>query len=80
MVLSAARRIGVDPSRVVVIGDIGSDMGAAVSAGAQGILVPNSSTRAEEIRAAPRVAQSLFDAVSLLVPPPGGPTSAGDAR
>jgi D-glycero-D-manno-heptose 1,7-bisphosphate phosphatase len=69
MVLSAARRMGVDPRSVVVIGDVGSDMGAAVAAGARGILVPNCRTRAEEIRNAPQVAGSLYAAVSLLLAP-----------
>ena len=73
MVLSAARRMGVDPARIAVIGDIGSDMGAAAAAGAQGILVPNSRTRPEEIRDAPRDASSVYDAVSMLVTGAGAP-------
>ncbi|MFP3465355.1 D-glycero-alpha-D-manno-heptose-1,7-bisphosphate 7-phosphatase [Leifsonia sp. SIMBA_070] len=69
MVLSAARRLGVDPARVAVIGDVGSDLGAAAAAGALGVLVPNSRTRREEVRDAPMVAATLADAVTLLLAP-----------
>lgn len=72
MILSAARRMGADPARVVVVGDVGSDLEAAVAAGATGILVPTDRTRQEEVRSAPRVASSVYDAVSsLLAPNPG---------
>lgn len=77
MVSSAARRLGVDPARVVVIGDVGSDLEAARAAGAHGILVPNSRTRAEEIRSAARVAGSLLDAVSLIGVPERRVAAAG---
>ncbi|SEH54665.1 MULTISPECIES: HAD-IIIA family hydrolase [unclassified Leifsonia] len=70
MILSAARRMGVDPARVVVVGDVGSDLEAAIAAGAAGILVPTSRTREEEVQRAPRVASSVYAAVSSLLEPP----------
>jgi NAD(P)-dependent dehydrogenase (short-subunit alcohol dehydrogenase family) len=67
LVLAAAAALGVDPSECVVIGDIGSDIEAARSAGARGILVPTDVTRPEEVADAPEVAESLEAAVDLLV-------------
>ena len=66
MVLSASARLGVDPSDVVVIGDIGADMGAATAAGARAVLVPTDITLEEEIRSAPAVARTLAEAVDSL--------------
>ena len=63
LVLDAARRLGVSPAECVVIGDIGSDLGAARAAGARGILVPTPVTLPEEVRAAPVVAPDLLTAV-----------------
>ncbi|UBQ04042.1 D-glycero-alpha-D-manno-heptose-1,7-bisphosphate 7-phosphatase [Curtobacterium sp. TXMA1] len=67
MVLDAARRLGLDPLELVVVGDIGADVAAAAAAGAQGILVPTPRTRTEEVDAAETVAGSLDDAVSLVL-------------
>jgi D-glycero-D-manno-heptose 1,7-bisphosphate phosphatase len=67
MVLDAARRLGLDPSEVVVVGDIGADVGAALAAGAQAVLVPTPRTRREEVDAADTVAASIEDAVELVV-------------
>ncbi|MEG9248653.1 HAD family hydrolase [Arthrobacter sp. Soc17.1.1.1] len=66
MVLSASARLGLDPSEVAVIGDIGADMGAAAAAGARGVLVPTDITLEEEIRDAPAVARDLAEAVDTL--------------
>ncbi len=66
LVLRAADELGVPPAECAVVGDIGADVGAAVAAGARAVLVPTSVTRAEEIEAAPAVAASLTEAVSLL--------------
>jgi beta-phosphoglucomutase-like phosphatase (HAD superfamily) len=66
-VLDAARRLGVDPSRCAVIGDIGADMEAARAAGARAVLVPTTRTRPEEIAAAPQSAPDLQAAVELLL-------------
>ncbi len=63
----AAELLGVPVSRCAVVGDIGSDMLAAIAAGARGVLVPTSCTRWEEVAAAPEVAWSLPAAVSLLL-------------
>lgn len=67
MVLDAAERLGLDPAEVVVVGDIGADVGAAVAAGGQGILVPTPRTRAEEVESADTVAATLDEAVSLVL-------------
>jgi histidinol-phosphate phosphatase family protein len=67
MVLSAARALGVDPARCVVVGDTGADVGAAMAAGAAGVLVPNEVTRAEEVAQAPVVCARLTDAVDALL-------------
>lgn len=67
LVLEAAARLGVDPSRCAVVGDIGADIEAAEAAGARGVLVPTPVTRAEEIAAAAEVAPDLVSAVDLLL-------------
>jgi histidinol-phosphate phosphatase family protein len=72
MVLAAARAVGVDPKRCAVIGDIGSDVRAALAAGARGVLVPNGATAPGEIVTAPEVAPTLADAVDLLIGRGGG--------
>ncbi|MBG6182465.1 HAD superfamily hydrolase (TIGR01662 family) [Arthrobacter sp. CAN_A214] len=66
MVLSASRRLGIDPSNVALIGDIGADVDAAVAAGARGVLVPTGVTRPEEVEAAELVAPDLSGALELL--------------
>jgi histidinol-phosphate phosphatase family protein len=67
LVLDAASRLGVDPRRCAVIGDIAADMQAARAAGARGVLVPNERTRPEEVRAAAERAGTLAEAVELLL-------------
>jgi histidinol-phosphate phosphatase family protein len=67
LVLEAASRLGVPPDRCALVGDIGADVEAARAAGARGVLVPTSRTRAEEIAAAPEVAPDLEAAVDLLI-------------
>ena len=67
LVLEAARRLGVDPADVVVIGDIGADVGAAAAAGARGILVPTPVTRDTEVAAAAEVAADLRAAVDAAL-------------
>jgi D-glycero-D-manno-heptose 1,7-bisphosphate phosphatase len=76
LVLEAARRLGVDPTQCVLIGDIGADIEAARAAGAHAVLVPTAATRPEEVAAAPEVAADLAGAVDLvldacLAPAPG---------
>jgi len=84
MVLRAAGRLGVDPAHVVVIGDIGADVGAARAAGATGILVPTPVTRQEEVDAAEHVAADLAEAVRLALAHldalPALPAGPGDDR
>ncbi|GAA1492695.1 HAD-IIIA family hydrolase [Curtobacterium herbarum] len=67
MVFSAAERLGLDAADLVVIGDIGADVGAAVAAGAQGILVPTARTMPAEVAAAATVAGSIEEAVALVL-------------
>jgi HAD superfamily hydrolase (TIGR01662 family) len=67
LVREAAARLGVDPARCAVIGDIGSDVEAARAAGARGVLVPTPRTRPEEVEAAPEVAMDLGAAVDLIL-------------
>lgn len=67
LVVDACRALGIDPAEAVVIGDIGSDLGAARAAGARGVLVPTDVTRIEEIRAAELVAADLGEAVDLVL-------------
>ncbi len=67
LVLQAADRLGVAPERCTVIGDIGADVEAARAAGARAVLVPTPRTRADEVAAAPAVAQDLLGAVALVL-------------
>jgi histidinol-phosphate phosphatase family protein len=67
LVLRAAERLGVNPRRCAVVGDIGADVEAARAAGARGILVPTPRTRLEEIEAADEVAADLERAIDLLL-------------
>jgi histidinol-phosphate phosphatase family protein len=67
LVLRAAARLGVDPRRCAVVGDIGADVEAARAAGARGILVPTARTRREEVEGADEVAPDLERAVDLLL-------------
>ncbi|MCG7597651.1 HAD-IIIA family hydrolase [Mycobacterium sp. PSTR-4-N] len=72
MVIAAAAALGVPPARCVMIGDTGSDVGAALAAGARAILVPTDRTLTPEIEAAqadPRaaVAATLTAAVDMVL-------------
>ena len=67
MVLAAAAELGVPTGEVVVVGDIGADVGAAAAAGARSVLVPTPVTRHEEVRAAPVVAADLHEAVDWIL-------------
>jgi len=70
LVLAAARALGVQPYECALIGDIGSDVEAAMAGGARGILVPTPQTRPEERASAERVAADLHEAVDLLLADP----------
>ncbi|OLB65920.1 MAG: haloacid dehalogenase [Actinobacteria bacterium 13_2_20CM_2_72_6] len=67
MVHAAARALGTDPTRCVVVGDIGRDMVAAGAAGALGVLVPTEVTRPAEIAAAPVVMPDLAAAADWVL-------------
>ncbi|MFF5701460.1 D-glycero-alpha-D-manno-heptose-1,7-bisphosphate 7-phosphatase [Streptomyces sp. NPDC012794] len=67
LVTAACERLGASPGRTVVIGDIGSDLEAARSAGARGVLVPTPATRAEEVAGADACAADLMAAVRLAL-------------
>ena len=71
MVLEAASRFGVPPERCAVIGDIGSDVGAALAAGARPVLVPTHVTLPAEVAAAPEVAPDIGAAIERLLGAPG---------
>jgi HAD superfamily hydrolase (TIGR01662 family) len=59
MVKDACHALAVDPSRCVVVGDIGADVDAAAAAGAVGILVPTPVTRRSEIASAAHPVKTL---------------------
>ncbi len=67
LVLEAARQLGVDPAACVLVGDIGSDVDAALAAGAQPVLVPTEVTRPDEVAAAPAVVADLAAAVDVVL-------------
>lgn len=67
LILQAAATLGVAPSACAVVGDIGSDVDAAVAAGSRPILVPTELTRSEEVARAPEVAGTLVQAVDTLL-------------
>lgn len=67
LVKQALADTGVRPGRTVLIGDIGSDMGAARAAGVTGVLVPTAVTLPEEVEEAAHVAGSLAEAVEDIL-------------
>lgn len=67
MVVAACAALEVAPASVVVVGDIGADVGAALAAGATPILVPTPVTRQDEVAAAPLLAPDLVTAAELAV-------------
>jgi HAD superfamily hydrolase (TIGR01662 family) len=67
LVLDAARDLGVPPHRCVLVGDIGSDVAAALAAGAAAVLVPTRATRPEEVAAAPVVVPDLAAAADWIL-------------
>ncbi|HEX3623623.1 MAG TPA: HAD family hydrolase [Acidimicrobiales bacterium] len=67
MVLAAAAALGVSPAACVLIGDIGADVEAARAAGASAVLVPTPATRRQEVVAADVVADTLEEAVDLVL-------------
>jgi D-glycero-D-manno-heptose 1,7-bisphosphate phosphatase len=67
MVHSACRKLGLEPSEVALIGDIGSDVEAAEAAGAVGVLVPTPVTLPAEVAGSRLVAADLAAAVRLLL-------------
>ncbi|MFC5380410.1 HAD-IIIA family hydrolase [Aquipuribacter nitratireducens] len=67
MVKAAAEALGVPVESVAVVGDIGADVAAAEAAGAVGVLVPTSETRADEVRDARHTAPDLAAALDLLL-------------
>jgi histidinol-phosphate phosphatase family protein len=70
LIMRAAKWLGVDPARCVVIGDVGADVEAARAAGARAILVPTPVTRREEIEAADEIAPDLPTAVARVLAVP----------
>jgi histidinol-phosphate phosphatase family protein len=70
LLLAAARKLGVQPGRCAVIGDVEADVVAARRAGARGILVPTPCTKRDEVARAREVSFSLEHAVARLLGPP----------
>jgi histidinol-phosphate phosphatase family protein len=69
LVLAAARRLGVQPARCAVIGDVEADVVAARRAGARGLMVPTPQTKKDEVARAREVSFSLEHAVARLLGP-----------
>lgn len=67
LILEAARCLGVEPERCVVVGDILSDVLAAEAAGARAVLVPNRHTAPGEVSAAPHVAPGIEEAARMVL-------------
>jgi histidinol-phosphate phosphatase family protein len=67
MVVRACADLGADPTRCVLVGDIGADVRAVEAAGGVGILVPTGTTRAAEVDAAARVHPDLDSAVTAIL-------------
>ena len=67
LVRAAADDLGVPVHRCVLVGDIGSDVDAALAAGAAAVLVPTQVTRPDEIAAAPVVVPDLDAAVDWIL-------------
>jgi HAD superfamily hydrolase (TIGR01662 family) len=67
LIFQAATELGIPPSQIAVIGDIGSDMDAASAAGARAVLVPTHLTRLGEVLDAPVVASDLLTAVRMVL-------------
>ncbi len=70
MVRRAASVLGLRASDCVVIGDVGSDVSAALAAGALPVLVPTARTRPSEIehaRRCARVATDVTEAVGIAL-------------
>ncbi len=65
--LAAVADLGLASQQVAVIADLSSDITAAQSAGAVGILVPSRRTLRAEVREVPLVEWSLLDAVGLVL-------------
>jgi HAD superfamily hydrolase (TIGR01662 family) len=81
MIIAACSTLGLHPSQVAFVGDIGADMEAAAAAGSRAVLVPTHVTRIEEIEAAEVVAENLQGAVELLLgAATGGASRKPDAR
>ncbi|MCW2712210.1 MAG: putative D,D-heptose 1,7-bisphosphate phosphatase [Marmoricola sp.] len=67
MVQDACADLDVDPSRTVVVGDIGSDVEAGRAAGAHTLMVPAPATRSLEVKSAGHVAITLAAAIDDIL-------------
>ena len=67
LVIQAAIDLGVSTDQIVVVGDAGTDMLAAQSAGSVGILVPSSRTTMVEIRQAALVVPNLARVAEMIL-------------
>jgi D-glycero-D-manno-heptose 1,7-bisphosphate phosphatase len=69
LLLAAAARLCLRAEDCVFIGDIATDVEAARRAGMASVLVPNSETSPADVAAAPLVAETLLDAVRVVLAP-----------
>ena len=67
LVIQAAIDLGVSTDQIVVVGDAGTDMLAAQSAGSVGILVPSSRTTMVEVRQAALVVPNLDRVAEMIL-------------
>jgi histidinol-phosphate phosphatase family protein len=77
LILAAAARLGVDPRRCVVVGDIAADVDAAHAAGAAGVMVPNEATRRSEVDRATLILPDLTAVADWVLAPSAPPTASG---
>ena len=76
MLHSACAELGVPPTEVAMIGDIGADMAAAHAAGMRGVMVPTPATRTAEVESASEVAPTVLAAVRRLLAEGGADVAA----
>ena len=67
MIQRAARELGLDPSRSVVVGDAWTDIGAARAAGARGLLLTRGGRRVKDERGGGAAPDAVFDHLAAAV-------------
>jgi HAD superfamily hydrolase (TIGR01662 family) len=67
LIYEAASALGLPPSSCAVVGDIGTDVDAALTAGARAVLVPTPLTAHGDVVRAPAVAPNVLSAVDMIL-------------